>query len=449
VRGDRDDASAHPVAGPASPGLRTLGLVAGSVLAVAATVVVFLTDDPRVLRLAVVAAAWGFVLAALVASRRSPEGTAAGGGERAAVERAEVERVPAEREAELRLAHELELEREVAGRREHELRVEDELRRTAEQSVRTELEALRAELASIGELRREMAQLAELRQEVAQLAGLRREVAEVAALRQDLTGLAELRTALAGLDLTALAELRTDVGRLRAELTEQLSGEMLVERVLLRTQSTRTAPAAAPEPPEPRTVEADGWTSPAPELTAALPAVRADEPDPGTRQVAQVRAESRRAPAPPPPPLDWLAGRSLIEPDAAAEARRTGPVTAAEPPPPDRPADRSLPPLPTSGETGPSRRHTDPPAPTAAPASDESLTTERPSPQRQRPPVPVSTVAAPTAEAPVPAGEDSGRRPAELLAESGLTPPSGGRRRRRYREDDEPDDVLSRVLGRS
>jgi hypothetical protein len=214
VRADRDDASAHPhrVAGPASPGLRTLGLVAGSALAVAATVVVLLTDDPRVLRLAVVAAAWGFVLAALVASRRPPESAAAGGGEPAAVERA----------AEPGPAHERRIEGEVAGRRELELPVEDELRRTVEQSVRTELAALRAELA---------------------------------ALRQDLTG---------------LAELRTDVGRLRTELADQLSGEMLVERVLLRTQSSRIAP----EPPAPRTVEVDGWTSPAAEPTAALPAGR-------------------------------------------------------------------------------------------------------------------------------------------------------------------------------
>ncbi len=395
VRGDRDDASARPhrVAAPASPGLRTLGLVAGCVLTVVATVVVFLTDDPRVLRLAVVAAAWGFVLAALVASRRSPEGAAAGGGEVAAVERA-----AAEREAELRLAYELELEREVAGRREHELRVENELRRTAEQAMRTELEALRAELASVGELRRE--------------------VAELTGLRQDLAGLAELRTALAGLDLTALAELRTDVGRLRAELTEQLSGEMLVERVMLRTQSTRTAPAA-PEAPAPRTVEADGWTSPAPELTAAVPAVRADEPGPGTRQVAAVRAEPRRAATPPPPPLDRLAGRSLIEPDDVAEAHRPRHGTAAEP------------------------------APTVTPPPHESLTTERPSPQQQHPPVPVPSAAASTAETPVPAAEDPGRRLTDLPADSGPTLPSGGRRRRRYREDDETDDVLARVLGRS
>src|SRR5918997_1179232 len=265
MRGDRDDVSVHPP-GPDRVGLRTAGLAAGFCLAVAATLVVFLTSDPQVLRLAVVAAAWAFVLAALVASRRTADRAPVDGAARAAVERADLERTAAEREAEPRLAH--------------------ELRRTAEQSMRAEIEALRTELTQVTELRQEMGQLAELRRELA--------------------GLAELRTTLAGLDLTALAELRTDVGRLRSELTEQLSGEMLVERVLLRTQSTRTAPAAAPERPAPRTVDADGWTSPAPELTAAQPAVRADEPGPGTRQVAQVRAEPRRAPAPPPPPLDWL-----------------------------------------------------------------------------------------------------------------------------------------------
>ncbi|WP_448611405.1 hypothetical protein [Geodermatophilus sp. URMC 60] len=422
MRGDREDASARPprAAGPASPRPPTLGLVAGAVLAVVATVVVFLTDDPRVLRLAVVAAAWAFVLAALVASRRSAgvapaDGAGRAAVERAGVERAGVERAAAEREAELRLAYELELEREVAARREHELRVENDLRRTAEQSMRAELEALRAELAPVSELRREMAQLTELRREMAQLTELRREVAEVAGLRRDLTGLAELRTALAGLDLTALADVRADVGRLRTELTEQLSAEMLVERVLLRTQSTRTTPAA-PGPSAPRTVEADSWTAPAPELTAAWPAVRADEPAPGTRQVDELHVEPRRAPAPP-PPLDWLASRSLLTP-------------------------------PSSGEPEPRRRRTDTPGSTATPAPDERLTTERPVAQRQQPPVPGPAAVAPTAEAPDPAEEASGRRLAELVAESGLTPPSGGRRRRRYREDDESDDVLARVLGR-
>ena len=389
MRGDRDDASAHRYrdgggsAGPASSGLRTAGLVAGSCLAVGATVVVLLTEDPQVLRLAVVAAAWAFVLAALVTSRRTADGAPVDGGE-LAVERA----------AALRLAHELELEREVVARREHERGVENDLRRAGEQSMRAELEALRGELAQVGELRRELGQVAEL--------------------RRDLAGLAELRTTLAGLDLTGLAELRSDVGRLRSELTEQLSGEMLVERVMLRTQSTRSAPAAA-EPAAPRTVESDGWNRPASELTAAWPAVRADEPAPGTRRLDEVRVESPRTAASPPPPLDRPAGRSLLDPPPSPYA-----------------------------EPDPRRRRTDAPAPSALPVPDDQLSTERPVAQRQRPPVP----AAPTAEAATPAEEDPSTRLAQLLAESGLTPPSGGRRRRRHREDDESDDVLARVLGR-
>ncbi|WP_448621330.1 hypothetical protein [Geodermatophilus sp. URMC 65] len=400
MRGDRDDAPARRYghrrrpADPPSPALRTAGLAAGTCLAVAATVVVFLTDDPQVLRLAVVGAAWAFVLAALVRSRPAADVSSPAQGQLAAAERADLERAAAEREAELRLAHEREPEHGVAARREHELRVENDLRRTVEQSVRAELAALRAELASVGELRRE--------------------VAEVAGLRRDLAGLAELRTALAGLDLTALAELRTDVGRLRTELREQLSGGMLVERVMLPTPSARSAP----EPAAPRTLEADSWTSPAPDPTAARPAVGADEPPAGTCQPDQVRAEPRRASAtPPPPPLDRPAGRSPLTPPATP-----------------RP------------EAEPHRRRTDAPAPTAALLPDATLTTERPVAQRERPPVPGAAV--PTAEAPAPADEDPARRLADLVAESGLTPPSGGRRRRRYREDGEGDDVLARVLGR-
>ena len=40
-------------------------------------------------------------------------------------------------------------------------------------------------------------------------------------------------------DLGQLAELRSEMGRLRVELTEQLSSEMLVERITMRTQASR------------------------------------------------------------------------------------------------------------------------------------------------------------------------------------------------------------------
>jgi hypothetical protein len=336
MRGDREDASSDRYgvgarsAGQRSPRLRTAGLAAGFCLAAAATVVVLLTDDAQLLRLAVVAAAWAFVLAALVASRETADSSP----------------------------------------------VDDDRRSAAEQAMRAELEALRGELAQVGRLREELAQVAELR----------REVAEVAGLRRDLAGLAGLRSTLEGIDLAPLAELRADVGRLRAELAEQLSGEMLVERVLLRTQSTRTAPAAAGPVLAPGSVEED-------------------------------RVEPRRAALPPP----W--DRATLRPMAEA------------PPPP-------------YVEPEPRRRRTDEPAPTAPPAPAERLTVERPAARPVRPPVPGPVVAAPTLQGLAPAQPDQATRLAQLLAESGLTPPSGGRRRRRYRGDGEDDEVLSRVLGR-
>src|SRR4051812_32138617 len=86
-------------------------LTAGLALAGAATAAAFLTHDPRYLRLAVVAAAWGFVAAAFVATRRRGELQAA-----------------AAREAEVRRAYERELDIEVAARREFELELENDLR---------------------------------------------------------------------------------------------------------------------------------------------------------------------------------------------------------------------------------------------------------------------------------------------------------------------------------
>src|SRR4051812_21456437 len=88
----------------ARSGGRSLLVAIGLVLAVAATAASFLTDDPRYLRLAVVAAAWGFVAAAFAATRRRGEHQAA-----------------AARETEMRRAYERELDLEVAARREYEL----------------------------------------------------------------------------------------------------------------------------------------------------------------------------------------------------------------------------------------------------------------------------------------------------------------------------------------
>ncbi|MGY1820632.1 DUF6779 domain-containing protein [Geodermatophilus sp. SYSU D00079] len=436
MRADRDDArpGRSPAARPAPSRLRAAGLVAGFVLAVAATVVVFVTDDPEVLRLAVVGAAWAFVLAALATSRRSG-GEPADRGELAAVERA-----AAEREAELRLAYELELEREVAARREAELRAENDVRRETEQAVRTELDALRGELARVAELRRDMAQVTELRRDLGQVAELRRDVAALGELRAGLSRLGDLQG-----DLAQLAELRADVGRLRTELAEQLSGEMLVERIMLRTQSSRSVA----DPPATRTIDAAGWSAPVSELTAARPALRPEDlpgdawarPGDGVRAGQPAATAAVAATAPPPPPLDWLAERALVEPEEADSARRSRHAAAAAPP-------RPRPTRPPVGVPEPEqrRRHTDGPH-RRPPVPAEQPTEQRPALGADRSPAPGPTRPAAPA-APDEPGTGSSRL-AEILAENGVAAPSGARRRRRYREDDDGDDVLSRVLGRT
>jgi hypothetical protein len=142
-------------------------------------------------------------------------------------------------------------------------------------------------------------------------------------VRHDLAGLAELRTALAGVDLTALTELRADVGRLRRELTEQPSGEMLVERVMLRTESTRSAPAA--EPPAARAL-----LHPAP-LFPAEPEPRrrrTDEPSPTTPPVpdelltVQRPVAQREGPPVPGPPAAAAAAEVPTPPSGGRRRRR-------------------------------------------------------------------------------------------------------------------------------
>src|SRR3954468_22272185 len=216
MRGERDgERRVDPR--PASSQLRTLGLAGGFALACAATGAVFLTDDPQYLRLAVLAAAWAFVIAAFLAGRRRA-------GQQAL----------AEREDELRRRYQRELDREAAAHREYELELENQLRRDAEESMRAELTALRAEISELNLLRHEVARVARLGTDLPALAGLRADLAGLTALRDDLASVSALRD-----DLAQLGELRADVGQLRAELTEQLNGEMLIERILLRAQAIR------------------------------------------------------------------------------------------------------------------------------------------------------------------------------------------------------------------
>ena len=473
------------VDGPTS---RMLTAVGGFVLAIGATLAVLLTDNPQLLKLAVVAVAWAFVLATFAVGRRSSEREAA-----------------AAREAELRATYERELEREVVARREYELELENELRREAQEAMSAELDALRGDLGSLSALRAELARMADLRgdltaltalrddvaaltalrDDVAALSALRGEVARVAALREDVAALNSLRG-----DLGQLADLRADMGRLRAELTEQLSSEMLVERIVMRTQANRMSNEPVRLEGAPRTLEsAAAWSESAPrELTGGWPAIRLDEP-PETRQAEQVLrpgAGERPAwadstavapgttaiPAPVLPPSSY-APPAWSSPGPAARTAAPAPAERYAPPPPPSSAPRPTYTQPhpatddlllgyrgepTDPGTGRPSRHAA--EETLSPAPPTSAIPEAPLRRRRYdesapeplPPVPgaasrAQSWSAPPAPEPVTAGADPDRL-ARILAENGVAPAGGGRRRRRYRDEDATDDVLARVLGR-
>jgi hypothetical protein len=422
--------------------LRTLLLTAGVVLAVVATLAAFVTDDPRYLRLSVVAAAWAFVAAAFAATRWRGEQQAA-----------------AARESDLRRAYERELDLEAAARREFELELENDLRAETDEVVRREVSALRGDIAALARVRQEMARIAGYADDLAGLSALRAEVAALSGLRTDVAALASLRA-----DLGQLAALRADVARLRQEVAEQLDGELLVERIVMRTQATRRSaePAQGPAASSglagasgPPLGAVPSWSDEPPprELTGGWPAIRLDEPRP-TREFEYLRAEQPRfssplseprtatftfrppppEPAPPAPsPLEWLADRSLLDPAELPPGARSR-HAAAEPglfdaPPPAPPAVAPEPPAaePPVRPVPYRRRRTDDTDELGRPDPGDIVTAERP------------------LVAPDPAPQTDGHaRLAEILAESGVRP--SGRRQHRYREDDGPDDVLARVL---
>jgi hypothetical protein len=354
---------------------RRAGLAVGCAAVAGATAVVFLTEDPQLLRIAVVAVAWACLLAAFASARPAPDAGSPAAG--------------ASSEADLRAAH----GRELAAVRDTERERSERLRRDAEDAMRRELDALRAEVAG-------------LREGLSGLDGLAREVAAVGALHGDLRA-----------ELAELTGLRADVGRLRAEITDglgagRLSGEMRVERVVMHAQSVRTGSGH-----EPATAawsagvarELSDWPAvPAPPATVVAEAAH---PEPEPRPTP--RPEPRPLPAVPAPPptraagspREWLAARGLL--DDAVPA----PAAAPAPPPP------------------PGRRRTDPPAGLRMPAAYEQVTVQRPAVH--------ATAAAHAAVPAVPASvgapdEEAGSaRLAQILAESGVTP---GGRRRRYRD---------------
>jgi hypothetical protein len=438
--GRRDDSapgrSALPPVSPPSRG-RSAWLVVGLLLAAGATAAVFFTDDPLYLRVALLAVCWAFVVAAFLAGNRRTDQVAA-----------------AAREAELRHAYDLELEREVAARHEYEVELESRLRHEAEDAMRAELTDLRGELTGLSKLREDLAAVTQLRADLAGLGQLRTELAALTEIRGELAGLGQLRAELAG-----LGELRTDLGRMRTELTEQLSGELLIERMVMRAQSVR-----GPSQP---TADADGRTL---EGTTSWDVDRWQETRVVPAEPVELAPRPIAAPPPVPPPapprspLEWLGDRSLLD-----EGRRptAAPPVVAEPAAPRRhrraaPDDEELlaPSYETPAWTTPSPT---PPAGAEVPSYGSSAYDEMLFGAVVPEPEPTGSTAWPTGST---SYDSSGYEPAlrsepetagharleQILAESGADAPSGGRsRRRRYRdEDDEPtgDDVLARVLGR-
>jgi hypothetical protein len=134
-RGGSEEPGRNP---PKRPAIRGIYLIVGAVLAIAATVTLIVTDNPRLLKTAVIVAVWACVFALLAGSRPRRDGE-----------------LSSSREEELRRTYELEIDREVAARREYELRLEVALRRELENHLKKDLGDLQAQ---IGALRKEMAE---------------------------------------------------------------------------------------------------------------------------------------------------------------------------------------------------------------------------------------------------------------------------------------------------
>jgi hypothetical protein len=125
-----------------------------------------------------------------------------------------------------------------------------------------------------------------------------------------------------------MGDLRADLGRMREDLTQQLndqlSSEMLVERIVMRTQGNRPEPSGTGRSVDSTATWADD--QPPRELTGGWPAIRLDEPQ-ETRQFHELR---RPDPAPADP---WRAAFD------GPRSFRTPPVPVS-PPPPAPPARR-------------------------------------------------------------------------------------------------------------
>jgi hypothetical protein len=119
---------------PSRGGKATVLWVCALVPAAAATVVLVLSNDVRLLRLGLVAALWATLIGAFAVARLRHRVVAHDG-----------------RVAELQRVYELELEQEVAARREFELEAENEAYHRVAKESQSEIQALRGELRNLRE----------------------------------------------------------------------------------------------------------------------------------------------------------------------------------------------------------------------------------------------------------------------------------------------------------
>lgn len=241
-----------------------IGVLAGAVFAVAAVVALFVTNNPKWLRLAVLLAVWALVISLVVLTRRPARSTA----DRS---RAEVE---------LRRTYELERERDSAALRERELAVEVRLRREIEDSLRGDLGGLRAEIAGLrqelaerwqGELRWERIAL---RAEATRLTG-----GELHGVTDELRRLETGRAAF-GPDRSAVIE----PDRPAVIEPDPMEPDLLAQPV--RAEPARIGPAPtepAPTPPRPAA------PAPAQPLDAEPAAVGAHAAPPGRHRARHAR----------------------------------------------------------------------------------------------------------------------------------------------------------------
>jgi hypothetical protein len=306
------------------------------VLAVAATVVLILSDSAKMLRLGVLAALWAALLGVFLATRFRKVAT-----------QKQMEA------ADLQSVYELELEREVAARREYELQIEAEARKRVEEASREDMAALRAELRVLreslerltgGEVLVERFALQARSTRMRTLGGAEAQPRAVPTGQRSIVA-GEPPTVDASTELMARPDVPTTpppqaMTAVSTPVRGQPQQPTTVARPVSRQQQAgirtqRSAPAPAPDWPAPT----------APQRPAAQQVRR---PVPLQQQARPARPPDARPPVPPADPTEQLerpwpapgdAGLSTRlggQPQAPAERRRP-----AEPDPPQvRPAVR-------------------------------------------------------------------------------------------------------------